>query len=327
MEDQGVSHQIRTVAVVGAGLIGASWASLFLAHDLDIAVTDPAPHAEAFLKRFVTDAWPALVELAGAPSEIPFHRLSFSPDLESTVRDADLIQESGPETIAFKRDIYRRLDALAGPDAIIASSSSGIRMGDIQGACEAHPGRTLIAHPFNPPHLLPLVELVGGLRTSGDVIQRARTFYEGPGKRVVVLNREVIGHVANRLQAALFREVVHLVNEGVVSVADADAAVRFGPGLRWSVMGQCMLYHLGAGDAGLRTFLDTFAPSIEAWWADLGRPALDPPTRAKLIAGVAEEAAGRSLSEWARYRDAMLISRLKADAEHGKDFAGLGVGI
>ncbi|TFZ34293.1 hypothetical protein EWW49_26075 [Pseudomonas syringae] len=184
---------------------------------------------------------------------------------------------------------------------------------DIQATYQRHPERTLIGHPFNPPHLLPLVELVGGPKTSEATINAARDFYEAMGKKNIVLRKQIVGHVANRLQAALFREVTHLVKEGVVSVEDADAAVRFGPGLRWSVMGQCLLYHLGAGDQGLDKFLDKFAPSINSWWADLGTPVLDQETRAVLSAGVRKEAGSRSLADWVAWRDRMLISRLRAD--------------
>lgn len=309
-----MSETIQTVAVIGAGVIGASWTSLFLARGLDVTVTDPADGAEEALGRFVLQAWPSLRTLhPAAPEQPPFDRLRFTHSLEEAVASADLVQENGPERLDLKVALYERLDAAARPDAILASSSSGLRMGDIQQGCRLHPGRSIIAHPFNPPHLVPLVELVGGPLTSADTVARAFAFYEGIGKKPIVVRKEVIGHVANRLQAALFREVAHLVREGVVSVADADAAVRYGPGLRWSVMGQCMLFHLGAGEAGLGAFLEKFAPSIEAWWKDLGQPVLDGQTRAALVEGVTEEAKGRTMEDWARRRDRLLVERLLDD--------------
>lgn len=305
-----MTGKIETVAIIGAGVIGGSWAALFLAHGYKVVVTDPAPGAEAALHAAIHNAWPSLVEIAAAPAEYPSGNLRFTLDLADAVGTANFIQENGPENLEWKLGLYRQLDELAPSDAIISSSSSGLRIGDIQAACKLHPERTLIGHPFNPPHLLPLVELVGGPKTSSATINAARDFYEGMGKKTILLQKEVLGHVANRLQAALFREVTHLVKEGVVTVEDADAAVRFGPGLRWSVMGQCLLYHLGAGDQGLDKFLDKFAPSINAWWADLGTPMLDEETRALLSDGVRQEAGTRPLSEWAAWRDKLLISRL-----------------
>ncbi len=219
---------IRRVAIIGTGVIGASWAALFLANGLDVVATDVAPGAEAALKRFVAAAWPALQRL-GLASGASQNRLSFTAALTDAVKDADLVQENGPEKIDFKKTLYRQLDELLHPGVIIASSSSGLTMSEIQSACEMHPERCVIGHPFNPPHLIPLVEIVGGAKTSEATILRAAEFYTSIGQRTVRVNKEMPGHVANRLQAALAREVYYLVAEGVVSAADVDTALCWGP--------------------------------------------------------------------------------------------------
>ena len=301
---------IRRVAVIGTGVIGASWAALFLANGLEVVATDVAPDAEAALKRFVAAAWPALQRL-GLASGASQSRLSFTAALATAVKNADLVQENGPEKIDFKRTLYKQLDELLPPDVIIASSSSGLTMSEIQSACPSHPERCVIGHPFNPPHLVPLVEIVGGARTSEDTIQRATEFYAGLGKRPVRLNKEVPGHVANRLQAALAREVYHLVAEGVVSVADVDTALSWGPGLRWGIMGQVLLNHLGGGQGGIEHFFQQFTAPMEAWWKVLGNPHLTPDVQRKLIDGVHAEIGARSVDELAAERDEILLGLIE----------------
>src|SRR6202453_504335 len=226
--DMSKNKPIRRVAIIGTGVIGASWTALFLANGLDVVATDVAPGAEAALKRFVAAAWPALQRL-GLASGASQNRLSFTAALTDAVKNADLVQENGPEKIDFKKTLYRQLDELLHPSVIIASSSSGLTMSEIQSGCGMHPERCVIGHPFNPPHLVPLVEIVGGAKTSEATIQRVTEFYTGLRKRPVRLHKELPGHVANRLQAALSREVYYLVSEGVVSAADADTACSWGP--------------------------------------------------------------------------------------------------
>ena len=301
---------IRRVAVIGTGVIGASWTALFLANDLEVVATDVAPDAEAALKRFVAAAWPALQRL-GLASGASQSKLSFTAALAAAVKDVDLVQENGPEKIDFKRTLYKQLDELLPPDVIIASSSSGLTMSEIQSACASHPERCVIGHPFNPPHLVPLVEIVGGAKTSEDTIQRATEFYAGLGKRPVRLNKEVPGHVANRLQAALAREVYHLVAEGVVSVADVDTALSWGPGLRWGIMGQVMLNHLGGGQGGIEHFFKQFTGPMTAWWKVLGSPQLTPEVQKKLIDGVHAEIGARSVDELASERDEILLGLIE----------------
>jgi carnitine 3-dehydrogenase len=307
-----MSHNrpIRRVAVIGTGVIGASWTALFLANGLEVVATDVAPDAEAALKRFVAAAWPALQRL-GLASGASQNKLTFTAALNTAVKDVDLVQENGPEKIDFKRTLYRQLDELLHPSVIIASSSSGLTMSEIQSACELHPERCVIGHPFNPPHLVPLVEIVGGAKTSEDTIRRATEFYAGLGKRPVRLNKEVPGHVANRLQAALAREVYHLVAEGVISVADVDTALCWGPGLRWGIMGQVMLNHLGGGQGGIEHFFQQFTGPMTAWWKVLGSPQLTPEVQKKLIDGVHAEVGSRSIDELAAERDEVLLGLIE----------------
>jgi 3-hydroxyacyl-CoA dehydrogenase len=301
---------IKRIAVIGTGVIGASWTALFLAKGLEVTATDVAPGAEGRLRQFVADAWPALVELGAATGGAP-DRLRFSSDLETAVEGAQLVQENGPERIDFKRTLYGQLDAWLPATAIIASSSSGLTMSEIQAGCPKHPERCVIGHPFNPPHLIPLVEIVGGAKTSMDTIRRVGDFYTALGKRTIRLHKEVPGHVANRLQAALWREIAYLISEGVVSVGDADAAVSWGPGLRWGVMGPTLLFHLGGGQGGIEHFFDQFTGPMTAWWKVLGNPEITPQLREAVTAGVREEAGKRSVDALATERDRVLLGLLK----------------
>ena len=300
--------QIRRVAVIGAGTIGASWAAFFLAHGLEVAATDPASAAEAGLRRFIAAAWPALRRL-GAAEAPPTHKLSFHATPEAAVAGAEFVQENAPEREDLKIEIFRRLDAAAPPETIIASSSSGLLISRLQAGCR-HPGRCLVAHPFNPPHLVPLVEIVGGAQTAAPTIERAMAFYRGLGKQPIHIRREVKGHVANRLQAALWREAVHLVAEGVAEVGDIDTAISQGPGLRWALFGPSLIFHLAGGQGGIGHFLDQFAGPMQEWWQDLGQPRFDEDVRRRLADGIAAAAAGRNIDELAAERDRLLLEIL-----------------
>jgi 3-hydroxyacyl-CoA dehydrogenase len=305
---------ISRVAIIGTGVIGASWAAQFLAKGLDVVATDIAPNAEESLRRFVDAAWPALERL-GLAAGASRSRLSFTADMAKAVTGVDLVQENGPERIDFKQQLYGQLDTLLPPDVIIASSSSGLTMSAIQSGCPNHPERCVIAHPFNPPHLVPLVEIVGGAKTSEETIQRAAAFYTALGKQTVRLHKEVPGHVANRLQAALAREVYYLVDQGVVSVADVDTALSWGPGLRWGIMGQVALNHLGGGQGGMEHFLAQFTGPLTAWWKVLGSPELTPELQQKLIEGVHAEVGSRSIDDLAAERDEVLLGLLELRAK------------
>src|ERR1700761_7830690 len=317
--DMSQNKPIRRVAIIGTGVIGASWTALFLANGLDVVATDVAPGAEAALKSFVAAAWPALQRL-GLASGASQSRLSFTAALSDAIKDADLVQENGPEKIDFKKTLYRQLDELLHPSVIIASSSSGLTMSAIQSACEMHPERCVIGHPFNPPHLVPLVEIVGGEKTSKNTIERADEFYTSIGQRTVRVNKEMPGHVANRLQAALSREVYYLVSEGVVSAADVDTALSWGPGLRWGIMGSMMLNHLGGGPGGIEHFFQQFTGPMTAWWKTLGSPVLTPEVQKKLIDSVHAEAGSRTIEELEAERDEMLLGliELRKAARNGK---------
>src|SRR6202789_705817 len=301
---------IRRIAIIGTGVIGASWSALFLAKGLEVTATDVAPNAETTLRRFVESAWPALKRLGLLPGASQSN-LKFTAALAEAVKGADLVQENGPERIDFKKTLYRQLDELLHPNAIIASSSSGLTMSEIQLGAAIHPERCVIAHPFNPPHLIPLVEIVGGAKTSEATIQRAAEFYTSIGQRTVRLNKEMPGHVANRLQAALAREVYYLVAEGVVSAADVDTALSWGPGLRWGIMGNMMLNHLGGGPGGIEHFFAQFSGPMTAWWKTLGAPVLTPEVQKKLIDSVHAEVGSRSIEELEAQRDELLLGLIE----------------
>src|SRR6516165_9753672 len=301
---------IRRVAIVGTGVIGASWSAQYLAKGLQVVATDPAPGAENRLRAFIAKAWTALERL-GLSSGASQANLSFTADLAEALTGVDLVQENGPERLDFKQKLYGQLDELLAADVIIASSSSGLTMSEIQKGAAAHPERCVIAHPFNPPHLIPLVEIVGGAKTSEETIRRATEFYKSIGKRPVRVNKEMPGHVANRLQSAVQREVYYLVAEGIISAADVDTALSWGPGLRWGVMGNMMLNHLGGGSGGMEHFLEQFAGSLTAWWKTLGSPVLTPEVQKKLIDSVNAEVGSRSIEELAAQRDEVLLGLLE----------------
>lgn len=312
-----VDKPIRRVAIVGTGVIGASWAAQFLAKGFDVIATDPAPNAEAALRKYVDAAWPALTTLGLSP-KASRERLSFTLDMTKALSDADLVQENGPERPDFKIKLFADMDAATPADSIIASSSSGITMSVMQSACK-NPERCVIGHPFNPPHMIPLVEVVGGEKTSTTTVRRAIEFYTSIGKKPIYLRKEVVGHVANRLQAAIYREVVNLVHLGVLNVADADTAVCWGPGLRWGVMGPNMLFHLGGGPGGIQHFMEHLSGPLASWWKDLGS-FTDWPAGSKetIVDGVVREADGRSIDQLAQLRDEVLLGLVQLRMAHAE---------
>jgi len=303
------NKEIRNVAIVGTGVIGASWAALYLARGLNVVATDPAPNAEANLRKYIDAAWKDLKVIGLSPNASRDH-LKFTTDLKQALADADLVQENGPERKDFKIKLFADMDAATPPDSIIASSSSGLTMSVMQSACK-HPERCVIGHPFNPPHVVPLVEVVAGETTSSETVQRVISFYESVGKKPIHVRKEVVGHVANRLQAALYREVVYLIEQGVLDVADSDVAVCWGPGLRWGLMGPNLLFHLGGGPGGIQHFMEQFTGPLSTWWKDLGTiTEFSPNVKQTIIEGVTKEANGRSIQELERERDSMLLELL-----------------
>jgi len=301
------------IGVVGTGVIGASWAAHFLAHGHDVTATDPAPGAEERLRADVAAHWPVLQPVEAASPE----RLTFTTDPGAAVADADFVQENGPEREDVKHALYAMLDEAARPDVVLASSSSGMLPTTIARGAARHPERVLVGHPFNPPHLIPLVEVVPGEQTGEDVVERALAFYAAVGKKPIRLRQEVPGHVANRLQAALWQEAYSLVERGVATVADIDAAIANGPGLRWAVLGPFVNQHLSGGPGGLAHVLEHLGPPTEAWWRDLGQVTLTPELNAKLVSGVDDELAGTDPAELVARRDAVLTSLLAAKARTG----------
>lgn len=308
------SPAIRTVAVIGCGTVGASWAALFLAGGFDVVAHDPAHGAKGALDAAIARARSQLADL-GLDGQ---GCLRWADDPPEAARAADFIQENAPEDEAAKAALLADLDAAASPDAVIASSTSSLLHSAIVARCR-NPARVILAHPFNPPHLVPLVEIFG---TDDAVVARATAFYAGLGKVPVRLKREMRGHIANRLASALYREAVHLVEQGVASVADIDAALVNGPGARWAVMGAHLTYHLGGGTGGIRHYLDHLGPSQERRWDDLGAPRLTPALKARIIDGVEEEAAGRSVADLEDERDRALIAILRARRDGGEDGGG-----
>jgi carnitine 3-dehydrogenase len=306
---------VQRIAIVGTGTIGASWATHYLARGFDVTATDPAPGAEAALRSYVEGAWEGVTTLGLAPAA-SLDRLKFTSDLRSALSDADFVQENAPERPELKVKLFADIDDATPPDAIIASSSSGITMSVMQAECR-RPERTVIGHPFNPPHVIPLVEVVGGQKTVPETIQDAMVFYASIGKKPIHLKKELPGHVANRLQSALYREVVYLIGQGVLDVADADDAVSWGPGLRWGVMGPNLLWHLGGGQGGIQHFMDHLMPRMAAGWPGLGNPELTRELEQQIVEGVLQEADGQSIDELAAQRDEMLFELLAVRAQYG----------
>ena len=307
-----LNKPIHRIAIVGTGVIGASWAAQYLARGFDVVATDPAPNAEANLRMYVDEAWgelDAIGLLPGASRD----RLTFTSDMKEALARADFVQENAPERPEFKMNLFADMDAATPPDSIIASSSSGITPSVMQSKCK-RPERVLVGHPFNPPHIIPLVEVVGGTRTSPEAIERAMAFYASIGKKPIHLKKELPGHVANRLQAALYREMLYLIEQGVLSVEDTDTAVCYGPGLRWGVMGQSLQWHLGGGAGGIKHFMDHLMDPLAGMMKALGTPNITPELKQTVIDGVLREAAGRSVDQLAHDENGVLIGLLKLRA-------------
>ncbi|MBB1609303.1 MULTISPECIES: L-carnitine dehydrogenase [unclassified Pseudomonas] len=314
--------EIKTFAALGSGVIGSGWIARALAHGLDVVAWDPAPGAEAALRQRVANAWPAL-QKAGLVPGASQERLKFVDTIEECVRDADFIQESAPERLDLKCELHARISAAAKPNALIGSSTSGLLPSEFY-ADATHPGRCVVGHPFNPVYLLPLVEVVGGQKTDPAAIQAAIAVYRSLGMRPLHVRKEVPGFIADRLLEALWREALHLVNDGVASTGEIDDAIRFGAGLRWSFMGTFLTYTLAGGNAGMRHFMAQFGPALQLPWTYLPAPELTESLIDKVVEGTAEQQGNRSIAELERYRDDCLLAVLGAikdtKARHGFAF-------
>ncbi len=298
------------VAVLGAGVIGASWTALFLAHGLHVDVFEPAPDGESSVRDYIREAWPTLQALGVAERGDP-EALTFHNDAGHAVKAAQFVQENVPERLAVKHALFAAIEPHLAPEAIVASSASGLMVSEMQAAWK-DPSRFMLGHPFNPPHLIPLVELLVNDRTADGVLETAEAFYAQVSKVTIRVMREVPAHVSNRLQAALWREAIHLVQSGVATVEDVDKAVWAGPGLRWAAMGPTMLFHLAAGAGGLPEFYNRYGDSFNRWWDDLGTPVLDDKLAKQLADGIDEQTRENDVTTAAAERDAMIVAMLNA---------------
>jgi carnitine 3-dehydrogenase len=312
----------RQLSVIGTGVIGNGWIARALARGWDVVAFDPDPAAPARTRAFVANAWSSLERQGLAEGANPA-RLRFVESLEDAVENADLIQENVPERLALKREILAAVDATAAPQVLIGSSTSGFKPSDLQRDCSRAPGRVIVAHPFNPVYLLPLVELVGGEATGPGEIERARALYQALAMRPLVVRREIEGHIADRLMEALWREALHLVNDGVATTEEVDAAVVYGCGLRWSLMGTFLTFHLAGGEPGMRHMLEQFGPALKLPWTKLEAPELTETLIDRVVEGCEHQAAGRPVAELDRRRDDFLVELLDLVQKYWPEAEGL----
>jgi carnitine 3-dehydrogenase len=304
--------QVEHVASLGGGPIGAGWTAHFLARGYDVTAYLHDLSEEPIFRKILDTAWISLEALGLAPGAART-RLRLTDNLETAVRQAHFVQESAPENLSLKQDLYARLGSIVPQGILIASSTSGLMMSDIQEKC-ASPERTLVGHPFNPPYLLPLVEIVGGARTSPASLDWAHAFYAKAGKAPLVLKKEIPGFVATRLQEALWREALHMVANGEATPQDIDLALINGPAPRLAIQGQCLAFHVACGEGGMATNLDQFGPALKLPWTRLAAPELTQQLRERMVEGCAVMAGDRHFEELAAERDRAIVGVLKAVA-------------
>ncbi|MDT7773581.1 MAG: carnitine 3-dehydrogenase [Pseudonocardiales bacterium] len=304
---------VRTVACIGAGVIGGGWVAHFLARGYRVLAWDPAPDAAEKLTRLVGNAWPALTEL-GLADGASQANLTVVPTLVEAVAEAGFVQESAPEDLDLKRRLLAEIDAATPAGVVIASSTSGYSMSEMQ-VDAATPERLVVGHPFNPPYLIPLVEVVGGRLTEAWATSWAADFYRHVGKSVITMENELPGFIANRLQEALWREALHMIANGEATVEQIDTAITDGPGLRWPAQGPLLTFHLAGGEGGMAHMLDHFGPSLKSPWTRLEAPELTPKLRNAMVDGCDAEAAGRSIAELVAERDRAIIAVQRAVAQ------------
>jgi len=302
--------EVNRICCIGAGPIGAGWTACFLARAYSVTAYVHEPAEEASLRSLIETAWSSLESL-GLAEGASLENLRCTSDLTEAVAGAQFIQESAPENMQLKQALYEELGRLVPTNVVIASSTSGLPMSDIQARCST-PERTVVGHPFNPPYLLPLVEIVGGTATDPAAVQWLSDFYKVAGKAPLVLKKEIPGFIATRLQEAIWREALHMISNGEATVEDIDFAVVNGPGPRWAMMGPCLVYHLGGGEGGMAYCLDQFGPSLKLPWSRLGAPELTQELREQLVEGSAREAGGRDYATLNSERDEGLVAIHKA---------------
>ncbi|WP_217267747.1 MULTISPECIES: 3-hydroxyacyl-CoA dehydrogenase NAD-binding domain-containing protein [Halomonadaceae] len=283
------------IAVIGCGTIGISWAAYFLSHGLKVSAFDPDETVRASFSDLVA----ADMATLGVDPRQP----QVCETLADTVEQAELVVENAPESAELKRELLAEIQRLAPDSALVVSSTSSLKHSDIALGAPAS-SRIAIAHPFNPPHLVPLVELYG---TDPDVVENLIAFYRGIGKQPVVMRKEMVGHIANRLSSALWREALYLLQEGVASVEDIDKAVTAGPGMRWAIQGPFLTYHLGGGQGGIKHYLEHLGPSQQYRWSSLGVPVMDEALKTRIVDGVDQATQGQSLAELFANRDSQLV--------------------
>ena len=299
-------RNVKTLGLLGTGVIGGGWAARALHFGVDVIAADVKPEMEEWIRGAVANAEPALARLTSAPLP-PKGKLSFTTDLQVMARQADFIQENIPEQLPLKQRMLAEVSRHAAADVIIASSTSGLTPSDLQRDMIA-PERFLVAHPFNPVYLLPLVELVGGDKTVQGTIDASAKFFTFIGMHPLHVRREVPGHLTDRLQEALWREILHLVNDGVATTGELDESIIYGPGLRWAAMGTNLIYHLAGGESGMRHMLAQFGPCLKWPWTKLEAPELTESLIDRMVEGTQAQAAGRSIRELERLRDDYLVA-------------------
>lgn len=300
---------VKRIAVIGAGTIGASWAAHFLGQGMQVQIWDPAPDGKQATTAFIDNAWPA-VERLGSKDGAKRDNFTWHDTVESALDGVDFVQESAPEKVDVKIPLYKQIDAALADDVVMSSSTSGLIMSELQAGL-AGAARFVVGHPFNPPHLIPLVEVLGGKQTDADCVDWALSFYNAFGKKAIRLNKEVQGHLVNRIQVALWREAMDAVLSGLASMDDVDTAIAYGPGLRWGVMGPFRLCALAGGTGGYEHFLDHFGTNIEGWWSDMRDVSLTPQVRAELTEKAAESFGQRDINDLAAERDTLIVDMME----------------
>lgn len=309
-------EDVKTVGILGTGVIGGGWALHFLRNGLDVVIFDPKQGSDKAMKKMMDDTWPTLEKL-GLDKRASKNNLTFASSMEEMASSVQVIQENIPEDLELKKMVYKKLDSIADPSVVILSSTSGFAMTDMQELCH-YPQRTVVGHPFNPPYLVPFVEVVGGEKSDPEIVDWAWKFYKTFGKYPVKMEKEVSGFIANRLQEAMWREALHMVANNEASVQDIDDSIVYGPGLRWAIMGPCLTFHLAGGEGGMGHMLDHFGPSLEEPWTRLKAPELTKELRDAMVEGCEREANGRTVAQLVKERDDCLIEIMAVLEKYNK---------